>query len=313
MKNNQKVIGIFGGSSFLARYTIEKLCKEGYRLKIGTRKPWLVNNLKTLGSPGQLELISTNIFNSHDIKNILKNCNYCINFCGQLFEEKISFNQLHVDWPDILSKISSENNIEKLIHVSALNAQENNPSKYMQSKMKGEEKIKNNIENYFILRPSLIFGNGDDKFFGTFGTMSEISPIIPLPGGGKTVFNPVHVSDCAEAIVKILELSNSKKRTYEIAGLKNYTFKNLIEIFLREIKKKKLLVSFPFNLMKVQSYFLQYMPQPFKITPDQIILLQYNSTLSGKFPTLKDLDIKPKDLESVFKFWKRWRVGGEFG
>ena len=54
MKNNEKIIGIFGGSSFLAKYTIEKLCKQGYRIKIGTRRPWLVNNVKTImGSPGQ--------------------------------------------------------------------------------------------------------------------------------------------------------------------------------------------------------------------------------------------------------------------
>jgi uncharacterized protein YbjT (DUF2867 family) len=313
MKNNKKIIGIFGGSSFLARYTIEKLCKEGYRLKIGTRKPWLVNNLKTLGYPGQLELMPVNIFNPNDVKKILKNCDYCINFCGQLFEGKISFDQLHTRWPEILSQISHENKIKKLIHISALNKQESNPSKYMQSKMKGEEKIKKNIENYFILRPSLIFGNGDDKFFSTFGTMAEISPIIPLPGGGKTIFSPVHASDCAEAIVKILELGNQKKRIFEIAGSKNYTFKNLIEIFLKEIKKKKFLISVPFGVIKIQSYFLQYFPQPFKVTPDQIILLQHNSILSGKFPTLKDLNIKAKDLESVFKFWKRWRVGGEFG
>ena len=104
-----------------------------------------------------------------------------------------------------------------------------------------------------------------------------------------------------------------KKRIFEIAGSKNYTFKNLVEIFLKEIKKKKFLISFPFGVMKVQSYFLQYFPQPFTITPDQIILLQHNSTLSGKFPTLKDLNIETKDLESVFKFWKRWRAGGEFG
>ena len=91
MKNNEKVISIFGGNSFLAKYAIEKLCHAGYRMKIGTRKSWLVNHLKVMGSPGQVELMSINIFSPEDVKRVLKNSDYCINFCGQLFEKKTSF------------------------------------------------------------------------------------------------------------------------------------------------------------------------------------------------------------------------------
>ena len=60
--------------------------------------------------------------------------------------------------------------------------------------------------------------------------MAQFSPIIPIPGTGKTLFSPVHVSDCAEAVVKLLKIENPKERTFEITGPKNYSFKNLIEI-----------------------------------------------------------------------------------
>jgi len=311
MKNNHKTIAIFGGGSFLAKYAIEKLCKAGYRLKIGTRRPWVLNNIKTImGSPGQVEIIKVDVFNPESVKNLLKNCDYSINYCGQLFQKKITFNQLHSQWPEMFAKISNELKIKKLIHISALNPVENHPSLYMKSKMLGEEKIKQNIENYFILRPSLVIGNGDDKFFSSFGAMAQISPIIPLPFSGSTKFSPVHASDCAEAIVKLLKIQNSKNRIYEIAGSSNYSLKSLIKIFLSEIKKKRLIVSAPF--VKIQSYFLQYFPQPFTITPDQILLLQHNSIPTGKFPLLKDLGIMPKEIQSVFPYWKRWRTFGEF-
>jgi len=314
MKNNEKIIGIFGGSSFLAKYAIQKLCKEGYRIKIGTRKPWLVNNLKTtMGSPGQLELIKTNIFNPDDVKKLLNNCDYCINFCGQLTENKISFHQLHTQWPEMLAKISNELSIKKLIHISALNSSENHPSQYMKSKMLGEKKIKENFENYFILRPSIVIGNGDDKFFNTFGTMVQISPIIPLPLSGKSMFSPVHAEDCAEAIVKFLKIEDLKnKRIFEAAGPSNYTFKSLIQLFLHQIKKKRLLVPIPYNIIKMQSYFLQYFPEPFTITPDQVLLLKHNSTPTGKFPLLDEIGIIPRDIKSIFKFWVRFKSGGQF-
>ena len=309
MQNSEKIIGIFGGNSFLAKYTIEKLCKAGYRLKIGTRKPWLANHIQTMGSPGQIILIPTNVFDENSVREVLKDCNYCINFCGQLVEKKISFFQLHSLWPEMLSKLANEYKI-KLIHISALNTAAKNPARYMQSKMLGEEKIKQNIENYFILRPSLLFGNGDDNFFNSFGTMAQFSPIIPLPFSGSTKFSPVHASDCAEAIVRLLKIENSKNKIFEIAGPSIYSLKNLVKIFLSQIKKKRLIVSAPF--IKIQSYILQYFPEPFRITPDQILLLKNDSIPTGKFPTLKDLNITPKEIESIFPYWRRWREGGEF-
>ena len=309
MQNNHKIVGIFGGNSFLAKYTIEKLCEEGYRVKIGTRKPWLANHIKIMGSPGQLILMPTNLWDPKSVEEVLKDCEFCINFCGQLTEGKISHYQLHSQWPEMLSKISNEYKI-KLIHISALNPVENHPAIYMKSKMLGEKKIKQNIKNYFILRPSLIVGNGDDAFFNNFGKMAQISPIIPLPFSGSTKFSPVHASDCAEAIIKLLKIENSKNRIFEIAGTSIYSLKNLIKIFLTQIKKKRLLVSAPF--IKMQSYILQYFPQPFTITPDQILLLQHDSIPTGNFPLLQDLGITPKEIQSIFPFWKRWRTGGEF-
>ena len=183
----------------------------------------------------------------------------------------------------------------------------------MQSKMLGEKKIQENFENYFILRPSLIVGNGDDKFFSTFGTMAQISPVILIPGDGKTMFSPVHAEDCANAIVKLLEIESPKNnRIFEVTGPTNYSFKSLVKLILSEIKKKRFLVSVPFKILQVNSYFLQYFPQPYTITPDQILLLQHNSIPSGKFPLLEDLGITPKDIKKIFSFWKRWRTGGEF-
>ena len=96
------------GSAFLAKYTIERLCKEGYRIKLATRRPWLYQNLKTMSSPGQLELIATNIWNEQDVKKILEGCDYSINFCGQIIEKQVTFKKLHSDWPGILSKISNK-------------------------------------------------------------------------------------------------------------------------------------------------------------------------------------------------------------
>ena len=311
MKNNQ-TIALFGAGGFLGRHLLRELTKNEYRVKVGTRNPHVKNYLK-MGNPGQIELFKTNIFNVDDVKSVLKNCDFAINLCGILWEsKKQNFNLIHSEFPNLLSNLSKEIGIKKLVHISALGVKEKHTSKYMQSKFQGEKNIQENFENSIILRPSLVFGP-EDKFFNTFASLAQFSPIIPLIGGGKTKFAPIYCVDVARAIIESLKINNFKNRIYELGGPENYSFKELMEILLIEIKKKRLLMTVSFNFAKFQSYFLQTLPRPF-LTPDQVEMLKYNNIVSGNHPVLKDLGINGTTIQSILpKYIYRFRKGGQFG
>ena len=313
MQNNQKIIAIFGAGGFLGKHLMRQLTKLDYRIKVATRSPYLKGYLKPLGNPGQIELFKTNIFNSEDIKQVLKNCDQVINLVGILYEtRKQKFNHIHSQFPDLLSNLCSESGIKNLVHVSALGVRERHASQYMQSKIQGENNIQNNFKPSVILRPSVVFGP-EDKFFNTFASIAQFSPVLPLIGGGKTKFAPIYVGDVAKAIVKALELNNSEPKIYELGGPENYSFKQLMEILLAEIKKKRFLVTIPFGFAKFQSYFFQMMPNPL-LTSDQVELLKYNNVVSGDYPTLKDLGITGTIIQSILpKYIYRFRAGGQFG
>ena len=312
MQNNQKIIGIFGAGGFLGKHLMRQLTKLDYRVKVATRNPYLKGYLKPLGNPGQIELFKTNIFNSEDIKKVLRNCDYCINLCGILYEnKKQKFNQIHAEFPKLLSELCNELGIKKLIHISALGVKDGHPSQYMQSKLQGEKNIQDTFKQSVILRPSVVFGP-EDKFFNTFATLAQFSPVLPLIGGGNTVFEPIYVGDVAEAIVKSLELNNSKPIIYELGG-ENYSFKELMQILLSEIGKKRFLIPIPWGMAKFQSYFLQMMPTPL-LTPDQVEMLKYDNVVSGKYRTLKNLKIKSTTIQRILpKYIYRFRTGGQFG
>jgi len=312
MQNNQQ-IAVFGGGGFLGRHLMRELTKENYRIKVATRSPYLKGYLKPLGNPGQIELIKTNIFNPEDIKNVLKNCDYVINLVGILYEtRRQKFIQIHSHFPYLLSNLCNEFGIKNLIHISSLGVNEKHTSKYMQSKFEGEKNIKNIFKTSVILRPALIFGP-EDKFFNTFASYSRISPFIPLIGGGKTKFAPIYCVDVGKAIVKTLKLKNKMPKIYELGGPENYSFKELIEILLMEIKKKRLFINVPFNLAKFQSFFLQMLPKPI-LTMDQVELLKYDNIISGNYPTLKDLGIEGKTIQSILhQYIYRFRTYGQFG
>ena len=313
MQNNQKIIAIFGAGGFIGKHLMRELTKLDYRIKVATRSPYLKGYLKTQGNPGQIELFETNIFDLDSIKEVLNNCNFVINLVGILYEtRKQKFDAVHSYFPDLLSKACSELGIEKLIHVSALGIKEKHPSKYMQSKLEGENKIRENFSGSKILRPSVIFGQ-EDKFFNTFAQIAQFSPMLPLIGGGKTKFAPIYVGDVAKAIVRALEINNSESEIYELGGPKEYSFKELMKILLTEIKKKRFLVSIPWGLARFQSYFLQMLPNPL-LTPDQVELLKHSNVVTGNHPTLKDLGITGTEIQNILpKYIYRFRSGGQFG
>ena len=313
MQNNQRIIAIFGAGGFLGKHLMRQLTKLDYRVKVATRNPYLKGYLKPLGNPGQIELFKTNIFNLEDIKQVLKDCDFAINLVGILYEtRKQKFDQVHSQFPHLLSNLCSEVGIKNLVHISALGVKERHTSLYMQSKLQGEKNIQNNFKPSVILRPSVVFGP-EDKFFNTFASIAQFSPGLPLVGGGKTKFAPIYAGDVAKAIVKALELNNSGSKIYELGGPENYSFKELMEILLTEIKKKRFLIPIPFVAAKFQSYFLQMMPNPL-LTPDQVELLKHNNIVSGDHPTLKDLGITGTPIQSILpKYIYRFRTGGQFG
>jgi uncharacterized protein YbjT (DUF2867 family) len=313
MQNNQKIIAIFGAGGFIGKYLMRQLTRLDYRIKVATRNPYLKGYLKPQGNAGQIELFKTNIFNEDQVKRVLNNCDLAINLCGILFENsKQKFNQIHSDFPLLLSKQCSELGIKNLIHISALGIKERHSSKYIQSKLQGEKNIKDNFKPSVILRPSLVFG-AEDKFFNTFASLAQFSPFLPLIGGGKTQFSPIYVGDVVKAIVKSLQLNNFETKIYELGGPENYSFKELMEILLTEIKKKRFLVPIPYGLAKFQSYFLQMMSNPL-LTPDQVELLKHNNIVSGDYPTLKDLGVIGTPIKNILsKYIYRFRTGGQFG
>ena len=276
MQNNQKIIAIFGAGGFLGKHLMRELTKLDYRVKVATRNPYLKGYLKPLGSPGQIELFKTNIFDQESVKQVLKNCDLAINLVGILYEtRKQKFNQIHSQFPHLLSNLCNELGTKNLIHVSALGVRERHTSQYMQSKLQGEKNIQDNFKPSVILRPSVVFGR-EDKFFNTFASIAQFSPVLPLIGGGKTKFVPIYVGDVAKAVVKTLDLNNSEPEIYELGGPKNYSFKELMEILLIEIKKKRFLIPISFGMAKFQSYFLQMMSNPL-LTPDQVEMLKHNN------------------------------------
>ena len=99
-----------------------------------------------------------------------------------------SFENIHSNFPYLISKISSENNIEQFIHLSSLGIENSIDSQYASSKLQGEKNIKKNYPKALILRPSVVY-SVDDNFTTSFMSLLSLLPIFPLYYNGKQNFH----------------------------------------------------------------------------------------------------------------------------
>ena len=310
MKN--QICTILGGGGFIGRYLVRNLTKKNYRCIISTRKAFQKGYLKTQATPGAIELVDWNPNNFSELKEAIKNSDVVINLIGILYEtRKQKFYNIHTNIPEAVAKICADSDVKKFIHVSAIGANENSKSLYQKSKYQGEVKALNNFKNTVIIRPSVVTGT-EDQFVNLFAKLSFL-PIIPICGIHYK-FQPIVVSDVADAIVKAIELKGNEGKIYEIGGPKVISFGDMVKSILKTINKKRFVVPMPMPIAKIQSTITDLLPFPPILTKDQCeILSEADNIVSNNHLTLKDLDIEPSDVEEEMKKWLwRYKDGGQF-
>jgi uncharacterized protein YbjT (DUF2867 family) len=310
MKN--QICTILGGGGFIGRYLVRNLTKKNYRCIISTRKAFQKGYLKTQATPGAIELIDWNPNNFLELKEAIKNSDVVINLIGILYEtRKQKFYNIHSDIPEAISKICSESDVKKFIHVSAIGANEKSRSLYQKSKFQGEIKALNNFKNSIIIRPSVVCGT-EDNFTNLFSKLS-ILPIIPIVGMSYK-FQPILVVEVADAIMQVIETKNNEGKIYEIGGPKVISFGNMVKSILKTINKKRFVIEMPMPIAKIQSTITDLLPISPILTKDQCeILSEADNVVSNNHLTLKDLDINPTDVEEAMKKWLwRYKDGGQF-
>ena len=309
-----KEILVFGASGQIGRHLIRKLTLNNCKVTAVTRnyhqKAYI---LKTQSNPGYLEIIESSIYDYNKISNLFKNSEICINLVGILNEDKKNtFKKIHSLFPSMLAKMCKENSLKQMIHVSALGVENSIDSKYAQSKLEGEKLVKKNFSDATILKPSLVY-SVDDSFTTRFFTLLNILPIFPIYYNGRTKFAPIHVTDLAEIIYKVME----KKiigNTIECVGPQIFSFKEIIKILLNSLDKKRILFNMPLPIAKIFAKTIQFiMPNPI-FTSDQLNLLKYDNIPSGNYKTNFDFNINANlHLASeIEKYSYMWKETGQY-
>ena len=308
MRNRRTAV--LGGSGFIGRYIVKRLAARGEVIAVGCRNAEAAKYLKPLGDVGQIVPLNVGIGDEALLPAFLAGNDSLVNCVGILRESGAqTFELVHHTGPARLARFAREAGVDRFIHVSAIGADPRSSSAYARTKAAGEQAVRDAFPTVTILRPSVVFGP-EDQFFNRFAAMATVSPVLPLIGGGETRFQPVYVGDVADAVVACLEDSATAGRIYELGGPKIYSFREVLELVLSEIRRKRRFIDLPFAVAAFQAKLMSILPSP-PLTPDQVELLKGDNIVSSGAVTLASLGLTPTPAEVVLPtYLDRFRRGG---
>ncbi len=316
-RNAPKLVTIFGGSGFVGNHLVQLLARKGYRIRVAVRRPDLAGEVRMYGGVGQVVPVQANVRNEASVQRAAAGSDVVINLVGIGHQGgKQRFDAVHVEGAAAVARAARAAGARALVHVSALGVDKAaDVSAYAASKLRGEEAVLTAFPDAVVIRPSIMFGQGDG-FFNLMGTLARLFPVMPLISGG-TLFQPVFVGDVAEAIAKAAEGAVKPGRVYELGGPDVESHKALMQRILREAGRNRPLIPVPSGLMKLLASVLGLLPFKPLITPDQVELLGVDNVVSEQARkdkrTLAAFDITPTAMDDVLPTYMwRFRRHGQF-
>ena len=300
--NINTLITVYGGSGFIGRHVVRALARRGYRIRVAVRRPELTNYLQPLGRVGQIHAVQTNLRNAASVEAAARDAHVLVNLVGILAEGgRQKFERVHTFGAEQVA-LAAANHGGRMVHISALGADDNSASRYARSKAAAERLVMAAAPQAVVLRPSIVFGPEDD-FFNRFAALARMLPALPLIGGGATRFQPVFVGDVAEAVAQAVDGNARGGTVYELGGPEVRTFKELMQFVLATIQRKRLLVPLPFFAAKLEAMVLQFAPSPLTLTPDQVELLRSDNVVSdaakAEGRTIAAFGIEPEPMAAI--------------
>ena len=312
----EKTIAVIGGSGFVGRATVELIAKHSTRVIVLCRDAEKAKHLKPMGVVGQITLVSGDACDAETLERVIAPADIVVNLVGILAETRSQkFTALQAELPGRIGALAAKYRVKSVFHVSAIGASATSPSIYSRTKAAGEAALLSAFPKAVILRPSIVFGAGD-SFFNRFASMAMLAPALPLPGGGGMLMQPVYVGDIAAAILAGLDRAKARKKMegviFELAGPNVFSFRQLMELTLSHIKRRRLLVPVPLWAMRCGAVFSELLPNP-PLTVDQVRLLASDNVADLSRPGLSEIGITPTPVDTILQqYLARFRPGGRF-
>ncbi|XP_074859148.1 NADH dehydrogenase [ubiquinone] 1 alpha subcomplex subunit 9, mitochondrial [Carettochelys insculpta] len=292
------VATVFGATGFLGRYVVNRLGRIGSQVIVPYRcEPYDVMHLRPMGDLGQILLLEWDSRDKNSTRRAVEHSNVVINLVGREWETRnFSFEDEFVNIPRDIAEVTREAGVEKLIHISHLNADMKSLSKYLRNKAVGEQVVREEFPDAIIMKPSEIFGR-EDAFFNYYASLHFFGCVPLIALGKKTVKQPVYVVDVAKAIISAVKDPDAKGKTYALTGPHRYRLYDLVEYLYATAYRYYFPYPLPRPLYHLLARVFEMSPYDPWITRDKVDRFHTTDMKFPDLPGLEDLGIQPTPVE----------------
>lgn len=260
---------VTGGTGFVGRAVVGELLGRGHTVYAGSRRG---------DAPPGAHGVKLDVTDAGSVLRAVGEASpeAVIHLVGIIAEQGTqTFTRVHLEGTQHV--LAATPRQARYLHMSALGAREDSASGYSRSKAQAERLVRESGLSWTIFQPSLIFGVGDDFFGRVLRELVSTAPVVPMIGDGSFPFRPVSVQDVARAFAGALEQPETVGQTYTLTGPEEFTFRQLLEMELAALGRRKPIVPVPLALMNLMVPAMQVLPKP-PITRDQYAMLKEGNT-----------------------------------
>jgi NADH dehydrogenase len=289
---NQDSIVVLGGSGFVGSHVVSKLVSDGYRVVVPTRRREEAKHLILLPT---VDVVEEDIHDPSALDRLFAERAAVINLVGILNESGTdTFDQVHVELPRKVIAACHTARVERLLHMSALGASADAPSRYLKTKAAAEAMVAASGLKWTIFRPSVIFGR-EDNFLNMFARLARLMPVVAL-ASPKARFQPVYVSDVAHCFVRAIDDEITFGARYDLCGPKVYTLQELVTYVGEVTGAVRPIFTLGPGLSNVMATVMGHLPGKI-LTRDNLASMRKDNVCDHPFPAV--FGLTPSAIESV--------------
>ena len=283
---------VTGGTGFVGREVVRQLCAAGHKVRLISRHPRRASTASQAAQPATPfalppEAVGGNVLEPASLKGAAGNCDAIVHLVGIISEiGEQTFENVHFHATQNVLAEAKRAGVKRWIHMSAIGARPDAPSRYHQTKWAAEETVRASGLDWTIFRPSIIYGPGDG-FISLFARISRWSPVLPVMGNGRNLLQPVAVADVARCFVSALTEPASVGKTLDLCGPERLSFDQVLETILRVTQRRRLKLHVPMPLARLQAAVLEKLfPLVLRQAPplnrDQLLMLREDNVGDGR-------------------------------
>ncbi|XP_075408304.1 NADH dehydrogenase [ubiquinone] 1 alpha subcomplex subunit 9, mitochondrial [Tenrec ecaudatus] len=292
------VATVFGATGFLGRYVVNHLGRMGSQVIIPYRcDTYDLMHLRPMGDLGQIIFLEWNGRDKDSIRRAVEHSNVVINLVGREWETKnFDYEDVYVKIPQAIAQVSKEAGVEKLIHISHLNANIKSSSRYLRNKAVGEKEVRDAFPEATIIKPSDIFGR-EDRFLNYFANIRWFGGVPLISLGLKTEKQPVYVADVSKGIINAIKDPDAKGKDFAFTGPNRYLLLDLIQYIFATAHRLFLPYPLPHFAYLLVARLFEMSPFEPWTTRDKVERIHISDMRLPHLPGLEDLGIQATPLE----------------